>query len=57
MFGRGGHLKQGEVSSSISRLRPVRDAEGNIVGWENPDYISNENVLNLSGYNPNYEGA
>lgn len=57
MFGRGGHLKQGEVSSSISRLRPVCDAEGNIVGWENPDYISNENVLNLSGYNPNYEGA
>lgn len=57
MFGRGGHLKQGEVSSSISKLRPVRDAEGNIVGWENPDYNFNENVLNLSGYNPNYDGA
>jgi hypothetical protein len=57
MFGRGGHLKQGDVSSSISRLRPVRDAEGNIVKWENPDYNSNEAVLNSSGYNPNYEGA
>lgn len=57
MFGRGGHLKQGEVSSSISRLRPVCDAEGNIVGWKNPYHNFNEKVLNLSGYNPNYEGA
>jgi len=65
MFGKGGHLKQGtygnsslsEVRSSISELRPVYDVEGNTVGWKNPDYNSNEKVLNISGYNPNYEGA
>ena len=54
MFGRGGHLKQN--GSLISATEPVYDAEGKIVGWKQPE-TTTENVLNLSDYNPNYEGA
>lgn len=57
MFGRGGHLKQGKTNSRITATEPVYGPEGNIVGWRTPDTIPTENVLNLSGYNPNYEGA
>jgi hypothetical protein len=54
MFGRGGHLKQ--YGSLISATEPIYDAEEKIVGWKQPG-TTTENVLNLSVYNPNYEGA